>query len=821
MEKRAHIFSWMGSVFVVCILFAAVFASGKQAEAALGVKEINYKNSTITITTDDPGDTTLYFSDKRKTKWEMAPEQFQNKECTMDISWVSMTQNYELTFKGDKTNKSEDILSVIIPKQEKGFKAKYNLSSKEVTFTGAEGRDIEYRKNNTENWSLFTTSEALKPVLERLSENGASVYFRLQAEPGTSASAGHRPSKEVACKISKKTAAPNVTINTDDSTIAVQSGWQVRKVTITEKSGVQYASSLGNWTTYASAKDVPLEEMASEAVYKAGEDQSVEKKDVYLQFRKSATSTAQMSYITTIKVPAQEAAPTAENSGISIEYTSPTSFKLTISAASPTRQYEYCIVDEQDFDANKNKITDMESVTWKTISSATATELKEADAPEGSVIFYRKKAVGKTGDDNFKLATPYTKYSDAIKYPASASSGMNVDKYVFDGVCVTGNSSGSMTFTYNSPFNSKITSIGLSTTPAPTAKGDSTVTFTSSVAANSKPTGTNGEDKYIVTMTITNISLSSDIKSALETAGTSGKTLYAYITLSSGEPISSTDDTGLRIHMMKKSTIETNAENTDSTLNVTRFVGSTTKVGSNSQYESFEFTLTPGYTYGSIPFSTTGENNNPAEMSKMIISSVQLGNYSLTSNTDYADYKYDPETKIFTVYLSKFETNAALVPYYGTTQNLVINLSNGEKLTGVSVKLAAPVSLNDTYAWAFTRGQLVTEKTTTTTDTSGKTTTTTEPVNSYSVGYQKSSAVSNGISIESCTFQSATLGTDTTGSAINILSSTEEGNKIVFSNKLLNEKGSTGDVQITFHITYSNGATQDYTITKGCRFTIL
>lgn len=797
MERRTHIFSWMGSIFVVCILFASVFASGKKAEAALAVKEIDYEKSTITITSTS-GDTTLYFSDKRKTKWEMVTEQFQNGECTMDISWVSMTQNYELTFKGDKTNKSEEILSVIIPKQEKGFKAKYNLKTKEITFTGAGSRNIEYRKNNTENWSPFTDSAALKPVLERLSENGASVYFRLKAEKGTSASsAGYRASKEVACKISKKTAAPNVTINTSDSTIAVQSGWQVREVEITEKSGVQYASSLGEWKTYSSAKDVPLGEIASGAVYKAGEDQSAEKKDVYLQFRKSATSTAQLSYITTIKVPAQEAAPTKEDSGISMEFTSPTSFKLTISAASPMRQYEYCIVDAQDMKGDT--ITDPESITWKTISSATATEIKKADAPQNSVIFYRKKAVGKTGDKDFKLATPYTKFG-AVSYTGLSSSDMSIDQYVFDGVCVTGNSSGNITFGYNSSFNSKITSIGLSTTPNPTAAGDCTVTLTSTVASNSA--STSGSDKYIVTTTITNISLSSNIKEQLKNAGTKGLTLYAYITLSSGEPIQSNDTTGLRIHMMQASTIEKDTTDTNSTLNVTRFVGSSTTSECN-QYEDFSFQLTPGYEYG--------KNLGNYGTGNMEISSVQLGNYSLTPS----DYAYDSAKKKFTVHLSNFETSDALIPYYDTTQNLVIKLSNGEKLTGVSVKLAAPVSLKDTYSWAFTKGQLVEEKTTTTKDEDGNTITTTVKVNSYSVEYQQSSATSNGVSVTSCTFQSAELN------GTNIVASTEKGNEIVFSNQILNKNGSTGDVQIKFNIVYSNGATQDYTITKGCHFNIL
>ena len=72
---------------------------------------INYENSTITIGTNS-GDTSLYFSDKNKQKWETAMDAFVNGKCTMDISWVSVTKDYVMTFKGDKT--VDDIFLLLI-----------------------------------------------------------------------------------------------------------------------------------------------------------------------------------------------------------------------------------------------------------------------------------------------------------------------------------------------------------------------------------------------------------------------------------------------------------------------------------------------------------------------------------------------------------------------------------------------------------------------------------------------------------------------------------------------------------------------------------
>lgn len=818
MEKKKQLFSYLGSVFVFCMLAFSVFLPGAKAEAALTIKEINYENSTITISTD-ASDQVLYFSDKNKRKWEMATDTFAGNVCTMDISWISMTRDYVITFKGDQSNSNEEILSVTLPKQISNFKAKYDQSTGKVVFTGAgTNRTIEYRKNNTNSWTELGKADAsqenLKESLSRLCENGASVYFRLKAENGSAANAGQRPSKEVACKINKKTAAPNVTINTADSTIAVQSGWQVRKVTIEEKSGVQYVTGTesvakytdnsdedSGWYTYSSAQDVPLEDLAPEAVFKDAEGKSGSKSDVCLQFRKAATKSSQISYMTTVKVPAQEAAPTEETAGVSMEYTSTASFKLTISSASSSRPYEYCIIDSDDLGGSQTIPKDlMEDVVWNTVSTSAATQIKKADAPNGGIIFFRKKAIGKTGDDNFKLASPSTKYR-TIEYSSDLMGTFNKDFYIFDGVCTTNNSAGYQQFTFKTGFNSKIKGITLSQTPDPSQAGDSTATVNSSVAVNSaQDSNQNGADKYIVTTTITNINLNADLKTILESK--KELVLYAYIEFESGDTISSNDTKGLRIHMRPKSFINHTLISSDhkNQYTVTRLVGSTTK--NTERYEDFWFELDMGVDDG----TKLGSYADNAEET-MKISSVQLGSYSLEAGKDYS---YDKETKKFTVYLSKFETNEELKFYYGTTQTLTIQLSNGEKLTDATVKLIAPVALDDTYAWAFTNGQLVENKIVTTATGSSIAG---DRVNSYSVGYVKDS------SVRSVELAKVTLDNK------NILEETTQENRIIFSNKLLNTVGPVSGnnryVKFTFIISYPDGAEQTYTIDRGCSFTIM
>lgn len=814
MEKGKRLFSRMGSVFAFCMLLAlTVLLPGARADAKLSLEAIDYDKSTITIGTDSASDTALYFSDKNKKKWETAMDSFVGNKCTMDISWVSVTKDYIITFKGDKT--VDDILTVTIPKQVSNFKVKYNKKENKVEFTNKPaGRTVEYRKNNTSNWATVNESPSSNfgDSLQKLYENGGKIYFRLKAENGQNG-AGLRYSKEVLCSIPKKSEAPKVTIN-NDATITVKSGWQVRRVKIKESGGTEYVIGYGlidttpevnnidnaeQWYTYRSEKDIPVTEMAADLKPNSAEEA------VYLQFRKEASSSAQVSRITTVKIPRQESAPAQGD--ISIEYTSSTTFNLKIEKATTKTPYEYCILGESDVRINGTgyEIIDPQDAKWKTVSSNVATEIKKSEAPVNSVIFFRKKAVGSVGSDDFKLATDYTNASARVTYPQAENGTLTVTTApkinsdgsidVIDGVCTTSNEDGQIKFNIVTNWNAKIKEIHLCQKKSP-EKGDANaaaVSVTSSVA-KSKDAG-----KYNITATITEIKLTDTAKNTLDNSGS--LKLYAYIEYdsSSGDShMTSTDGTtdadrkGLVINLTKKSSIELDSTSNNSTMDIKRIIGA--KGTKQNELVSFK--------------SSFGAAD---------VKNVQLGSYELGNNC-YA-FSTSGGDNIFTVKMTEIEKNEKLETYYGKEQKLVVELNNGEKLDNIKITLIEPVSLSKFYSWAFRSSSLVTEQTVTTKQPNGTETTETKKVNSYSVEYAKSAQSVNGVTVTRVVFKSATLnGVD----IVDNVSSDGTG-KIEFSNARLKDLTSVTSepVNITFTITLSNNETYDYTIKHGCLFTVL
>lgn len=834
MEKGKQLFSYLGSVFTFCMFLAlTVLLPGAKADAALSLEEINYENSTITIGTNS-GDTSLYFSDKNKTKWETAMDAFVGGRCTMDISWVSVTKDYVMNFKGDKT--TNDILTVTIPKQVSNFKAKYEKKGNKVTFTNKPSdRTVQYRKNNTSNWTPVNEN-TISDDLQRLCENGAKVYFRLAAVNGSSGNVGKRYSKEVVCSITKKSEAPKITIN-DDATITVQSGWQVRRVDVKESGGTEYVigydkidsavegdtanyDASKKWYMYRSERDVPVIEMAAElksdnGTSTASEDTTItEEKPVYLQFRKEASSSAQVSHITTVKIPKQEAAPSSDD--ISIDYTSFTTFNLKIAKATTKNPYEYCIVSESDVKKENEKVVGIiepEDAKWKMISSNVATEVKKSEAPVNSSIFLRKKAVGKLGDDDFKLATDYVCVIDKLTYPTADNEKLQIQKPkvkenvhiidLIDGVCTEDNQDGYIKFTITTRWNAKINNIYLMEKSDPTAddknENVATVTQTSSVTKlKDKIEIDNKEvEGYTITATIKGIKLTSAFAKDFEESEVPKK-LYAYIEYDTpGESVglSSNDAKGLVINLSKKSSIETDSENSDltKTKDVKRIIGATKTSNNDSQNEEIKY---------------------KANLGSNTISSVTLGNYPLKQN------HYKLEGGIFTVYLAELEKEKDLEAYYGEKQTLTIQLSNGEKLKDITITFIEPVSLDKLYSWAYrpsaipnTKQEVVTKL------PSGGTTTETKYVNNYSIQYVTATESVNNVTVKTVIAKSAILG------SIGILGEFDHSTKkIEFSNDNLKQclAGLTSEpVKIAFDITLSNGYKYEYVIKQGCMFTVL
>ncbi len=335
-----------------------------------------------------------------------------------------------------------------------------------------------------------------------------------------------------------------------------------------------------NWYTYKASRDVPISEMVKDIVTNEVRD-GVSSNEVYLQFRKSGTSSTQMSRITTVKIPKQEVAPTQENAGLSIEYTSSTTFKVTFEKATTKNQYEYCIVEDTDLKKIKGAIdlsdpfSDPSSIVWRKSSSSISAEIKKEDAPENSWLFFRKKMVGALGDDDFRLPSQIALFAQQITYPSSIAGTISNEPFeVIDGECTLDNSDRHLTFSSTVSYGAIVSEIRFSTSENPTSVEEATAataTFTSSKQKDGK--------NYIVTTKITSLTLSDAAAQSLKE--NKGKLeLYGYVEFGTkgSEPvfITSNKTSGLRIKVSPKSEIVTpDGTDPENKINVTHLLGIT------------------------------------------------------------------------------------------------------------------------------------------------------------------------------------------------------------------------------------------------------
>ena len=771
------------SALLLLLLIICTVITPKTATAAssISITDINYLKSSITIKVND-ADTKVYFSDSKKTMWEVVPGEIgSDRTITMDISWVSISQNYIITFKGDA---STEVVSVIIPKQVTNLKANYSKVKGTVSFANAETRKIEWRKKGSTIWNTVDTS-ALPTEISYLYNNGAILYFRLAPINGTSpTNVGFRPSKEVTVSIPKKMTSPTITINGSAFTIPVKKGMAYRTV---------YSdSTTSDWTTIGSTTDLLLESIASNALYRS--DSTTQSK-VTLQFRTDATSSTQVSKITTVTVPVQAGPPNEDTYGISLSYTSSSSISLQVKAASSAVPFEYTIIDAEDE-------LDDQTVTWKTISSSAAINLNDDAAPEGSHIYVRKKTIVATTTIEFALASVEVDVSgsNGLEYPEATEATSLITLISTAGVCKTTDSSSYLSFSLYSATSTTVSSIEFLDV-YDIAKG--TVTCKSTVAKNSSSTGSN--DKYIIT---TKINSTANLDSVTE------ELLYAKITLGNSDVITSSDTVGVRLYLYPNTTVNI-PQNEDENENFKDYTDNFSRVYLSTDPEddsNFKFQLDFGTKY--IPDSSISGNYTSTAVA---ISTMKYDGYTLSSGADYTvsygSYVNDDDetiaTATVTVNVAKFE-DSSLINTTNKALPLVIKLNNGEVLKeDVAITLINTATLNSTpIAWSITEGSLKETKTFTVTNSDASTTTVTEEVITYtlnltlfdsSYGVSVSDITWGGISI----FGSAKI---TGGSAIIYLSNTK-------INKLATTSTDTKNIVITL----SNG----FKIMSGCKLTIL
>jgi hypothetical protein len=763
------------SLFLMMI-FTLILPKHAMAATGISVKEINYENSTITLQLNS-GDTEAYFSDSNKKNWETIPGKLSsNNTVTMDISWIPVTKNYVMTFKG---NSSTSVTSVIIPKQITNFKATYNKVKGQMSFSNTGSRTIQWRKKGSTTWNTVNTS-TISTEMNYFCTNGATVYFRLAPINGNSSSSGSRPSKEVTINIPKKASAPSVTVDGSAFTIAVKKGMAYRTL--------HADGTTSNWTTVSSNTNLLLKNIAPGVFNATDTSQDA----VTLQFRTNATSSNQVSKITTVKIPVQEDAPDADTYGISLNYTSSTTMSLQVKAASTTTPFEYTIVE-------KDKELNYQKASWTAITSSNAVTLNKTTAPVGCHIYVRKKSRKTSTSDDFTLASKEIDITgtNGNDFPASPVASSLTTLVSTAGVCKTSRSSSYLTFILYSSTQTTVSSISFLDAYG-IDKG--TVSCRSTVAKNAN--STNSNDKYIITTRITS---TANIDTAAE------QMLYAKITLANSDVITSTSTAGVLLYLYPASKVN-NPEDDDTKEFTTKFERvylSTEK----SDDATFKFRLDLGTEY--VPNTSAADTFTSTVTA---ISSLKLDGYTLSSSNgdysvEYGSYTNEDNKKVatatVTVNVNKFE-QSSLIDITDTAIPLEITLNNGEILDEhIYITLMNTATLlNTPIAWSITEGSLKEKKTSTVKNSDGTTTTVEEEVITYTLElsiFKNTYAVSvadvtwGGVSI----FGSANI---TGGKATIHLSNPK-------INMLTTDSTTTNNIVITL----SNG----FSIKTGCKLTLL
>ena len=769
---------------ILAILFIAIITiSAWQAERAeasepsITVQEIDYDNSTITIKSN-AGDSAIYFSDSKGKNWETIPGEIgSDRMITMDISWIPNSTKYTLQFKG---NVATDVITVNLPKQVTNFKATYNRVKGTISFTNQGSRVVEWRKKDSYIWNSVSI-DTFPRELEMLSTQGATVYLRLASVTGNTlrgtVNAGERPSKEVAITIPKKTQAPSIIINGSKFFIPVTKNLAYRVVledgTTTE------------WQTITSATNLMLSNVAASALYS---DETTTSKEVVLQFRRNATSSAQVSHITSVTVPVQEGAPKVEENGISISYTSSTSLTLTIKAASATRPFEYTIV-------KPNAKFNYQDLTWSSITSSAAVTIAESKAPKGSHIYVRKASQSANGDVKFSLASKEVEITGGtgVSYPSQAVANDLTTLITTAGVCNTNNSDGNLTFTLYSPTRATVSSISFLDQYGNT-KGS--VTSKSTVSANNNPSSE--LERFIITTTITN---TANLDNITETK------LYAQIKLSNQDTINSTTTSGVMLYIYPK-TVVNNTNNKSYTDAFERIMYSKDA----KDAKSFTFQLDFGM---SNVMDTT--EIDVAKSTLVTVDSISYDRYQLLKDEDYAvtydSYKNSEgemiRTATVTIHVGNFEDNDK-IKITQNTQPLLITLNNGEVLDNkVTIRMIETATLLEgPISWSITERSLKETTKTTVTNTDNSTT------------VVETEVITFEIPLKIFSDKYAVAVSDVTWGGLSVLKSAQisKGEVIIYlSNPKINRLETSSSTTNTLIITFSNG----YTIRSGYKLTII
>lgn len=633
--KKSKIQKWLlaMSAFAVMLICAGTVYSIVHAES-IAVTEIDYEKLTLTVTAN-AGDSRIFLAtSKNAATWDEIPEELdENHKVTMDISWASNTKNYTLYLKGDK---STEPVKVILPKQNTKFKASLNTLENKLSFSnvGTSGK-IYWRKSTSTEWNEFNPDDQteMKNLLESFSLKGISLVFRTGQVKGTSVeNPGERPSKISTVKVTKRAAAPSVTLNYNTMTFGV-------------KKTMQYKLSEEDTWKDINTTSLNLGEAMSCVLYDQNGQNMKEDETVGIDFRVKATASKVASQTKTLEVPGQENTP-IEN--ITVVYTGPTQLKLlidkkeivedgkdiTLEEASSTNPYEYTVVKSGDE-------LNIYTAKWTGITT-NSTKISSTAAPEGSAIYVRKKA-GTT-----KLPGKEQKIVENVHYvDASSLQGQEYKLEKIQGV------KKEMQFV-----------ISVSSKEAEV----SSITFNGTKAGfkASKPEASG--DKFLITVTINDTSAIENVSENL------GTVMTAEITLSNTEVIKK----GVTLYIQKAATLEAKSYTTYADYG---FIGGNASNG--------DLTFDIALNKEEAAELEAAKIDNIAYNGKVIDSTK----YTVTEPDEDKNITVTiPKESVSE--LGKTGAGYVAANKYGIAYSLLVTLKNGETLENIKLTIEYPVKVS-------------------------------------------------------------------------------------------------------------------------------
>lgn len=624
------------STFVVMLLCVGTVYTIVHAESVT-ITDIDYEKLTLTVKAN-AGDSRIFFATSQKaTTWDEIPSEMdENHQVTMDISWVSTTKNYTLYLKGDK---STTPISVTLPKQNTKFKASLNTLENKLSFTnvGTSG-EIYWRKSTSTEWIKFDkdNQSEMQNLLESFSLKGISLVFRTGQVKGASAeNPGERPSKISTVKITKRAAAPSISLNYNTMTFAV-------------KKTMQYKLSAEEAWTDITTTSLNLIDAVPSVLYDNNGKSMEEDETVGIDFRVKATAKKVASQTKTLEIPRQE---DTSKENIEVTYTGPTQLKIvidkkditidgkdvTLEAASSSNPYEYTVVKSGDE-------LNIYTAKWTSITTDT-TKISSTIAPEGSAIYVRKKATSTKLPGKEQAIVEQVQYVDASslgeqEYALEKIQGVDKELQFVLGVS-----------------NEEV--------------GVSSIDFNGSKAGfkASKPVKDEATGKYMITVTINDTSAVENVSANL------GTTMTAEITLNNTEVIKK----GVTLYIQKAATLESKSYTTYADYGF---------IGGNAENGDLTFDIT-----------LNKEKAAELEKAKKVVSITYNGqpipseNYTVTEpNEDNKITVTIPKENIAA--LGKTGAGYVTSNKYGTVYSLVVTLENGEKLDNVKLTVEYPVKVS-------------------------------------------------------------------------------------------------------------------------------